>query len=468
MAGGRFPNQTPDVSPTDFDTVVVGGGSAGYAAARTLVAGGHRIAVVDGGPEVGGLCILRGCMPTKALLHAAELRHAIAAGRTWGIEAGPVTVDLERLMARKDELIRDFAGYRRQQLEQGKWEFIRSKARFVDPHHLELESGRRLRTRHVVLATGSELAPPPVPGIEAIGYLTSDSALQLRQLPASVIVLGAGAVALEFAQFFARLGATVTIVQRGPQLLRECDPDVAQELEGALMDEGISVITGATLQCAEAVGSRKRLWIERAGSVQSIEADAIFHGLGRRAAVSTLGLEAAGVALNRSGKIQIDRQQRTTASHIFAAGDCCGPKDIVHLAIQQGEIAAKNILRQSVSRDDRLTLSVVFTDPAVAVVGHTERSAKEAGLEVRVAAYPFNDHGKSMILGCRRGFVKLLSDRTTGEIVGGACVGPQAGELIHEIVVAMDRRMTAAQLAAVPHYHPTLAEIWTYPAEELA
>jgi pyruvate/2-oxoglutarate dehydrogenase complex dihydrolipoamide dehydrogenase (E3) component len=456
------------VSSNEFDTVVVGGGSAGYAAARTLVAGGHRIAVLDGGAEVGGLCILRGCMPTKALLHAAELRHAIAAGRTWGITAGPVTVDLERLMARKDELIRDFAGYRRQQLEQGKWEFLRAKARFISPHELELDTGRRLQTRHVVLATGSELVPPPVPGLEAIGYLTSDSALQLRQLPASIIVLGGGAVALEFAQFFARLGTRVTVVQRGSQLLRECDLDVAQELEGALMDEGLSVLTGATLKRAEAVGSLKRLWIEHHGTEQALEAEEIFHGLGRRAAVSTLGLEAAGVALNRSGKIQIDLQQRTTASHIFAAGDCCGPKDIVHLAIQQGEIAAKNILGQSVSRDDRLTMSVVFTDPAVAVVGHTERSAKEAGLEVRVAAYPFNDHGKSMIMGCRRGFVKLLAERSGGAIVGGACVGPQAGELIHEIVVAMDRRMTAAQLAAVPHYHPTLAEIWTYPAEELA
>lgn len=463
-----FPTQTPRVSTDQFDTVVVGGGSAGYAAARTLVAGGHRIAVLDGGDEVGGLCILRGCMPTKALLHAAELRHAIAAGGTWGITTGPVTVDLDRLMARKDELIRDFAGYRRQQLEHGKWEFLRAKARFIGPHELELDTGRRLQTRHVVLATGSELAPPPVPGLESIGYLTSDSALRLRRLPASIVVLGGGAVALEFAQFFARLGSRVTLVQRGTQLLRECDEDVAGELAGALMDEGLEVLTGATLKRAEAAGSLKRLWIDRNGTEQALESEEIFHGLGRRAAVSTLGLDLAGVALTGAGKIRIDHQQRTSASHIYAAGDCCGPKDIVHLAIQQGEIAARNILGQAATRDDRLSMSVVFTDPAVAVVGHTERSAREAGLDVRVAAYPFNDHGKSMILGCRRGFVKLLAARSGGEIVGGACVGPQAGELIHEIVVAMDRRMTAAQLAAVPHYHPTLAEIWTYPAEELA
>ena len=456
------------MSSNVFDTVVVGGGSAGYAAARTLAAGGQRVAVLDGGAEVGGLCILRGCMPTKALLHAAELRHSIDAGRTWGITTGPVVVDLHRLMARKDELIQDFAGYRRKQLERGKWEFLRAKARFISPNELELDTGRRLEMRHVVLATGSELAPPPVPGLEAIGYLTSDSALRLRRLPASVVVLGGGAVALEFAQFFARLGSRVTLVQRGTQLLRECDEDVAGELKGALMDEGMEVLTGATLKRAEAVGSLKRLWIERNGTEQALDAEEIFHGLGRRAAVSTLGLEAVGVALTTAGKIQIDRQQRTTASHIYAAGDCCGPKDIVHLAIQQGEIAAKNILGQSVSRDDRLSMAVVFTDPAVAVVGHTERSAREAGIDIRVAAYPFNDHGKSMILGCRRGFVKLLSARSSGAIVGGACVGPQAGELIHEIVVAMDRRMTAAQLAAVPHYHPTLAEIWTYPAEELA
>ncbi|MBN9694126.1 MAG: NAD(P)/FAD-dependent oxidoreductase [Verrucomicrobia bacterium] len=451
----------------DFDTVVVGGGSAGYAAARTLAEGGQRLAVIEGGREVGGLCILRGCMPTKALLHAAELRRGIREAETWGITTGEVRIDLPRMFAHKDALIGEFATYRRQQLERGRWEFIRARARWVDAHTVELDSGRRITAANFVIATGSELAPPPVPGLAEVGYLCSDTAMTLTRLPESLVVLGGGAVSLEFAQFFARLGTQVTLVQRGPHVLREADTDVARELESALRDEGIRVFTSTRIVGVDRTAEGKRLRFLYDGNELEVTAQEIFHGLGRRPAVGDLNLPAAGVALTSTSRIQVNAHQQTSVPHVWAAGDCCGPHDIVHLAILRGEVAAKNILGQSAEMDDRLLLSVVFTDPAVAMVGLTETMARAQGREFRVATYPFNDHGKSIIMGSQRGFVKLLAAKDTGEILGGACVGPHGGELIQEIVVAMDRRMTAAQLAAVPHYHPTLAEIWTYPAEEL-
>jgi pyruvate/2-oxoglutarate dehydrogenase complex dihydrolipoamide dehydrogenase (E3) component len=311
------------------------------------------------------------------------------------------------------------------------------------------------------------LAPPPVPGLAEVGYLCSDTAMTLTRLPESLVVLGGGAVALEFAQFFSRMGTQVTLVQRGPHVLRDADPDVARELESALRDEGIRVFTSTRIVGVERTAEGKRLRFAYDGNELEVTAQEIFHGLGRRPAVGNLNLAGAGVALTAAGRIQVDARQQTSTPSVWAAGDCCGPHDIVHLAILQGEVAAKNILGQSAQMDERLLLSVVFTDPAVAMVGLTETSARAAGREFRVATYPFNDHGKSIILGSKRGFVKLLAAKDTGEILGGACVGPHGGELIQEIVVAMDRRMTAAQLAAVPHYHPTLAEIWTYPAEEL-
>lgn len=451
----------------DFDTVVVGGGSAGYAAARMLAEAGQRLAVVEGGREVGGLCILRGCMPTKALLHAAELRRAIREAETWGISTGEVRIDLPRMFAHKDALIGEFAAYRRQQLERGRWEFVRARARWVDAHTIELDSGRRITAANFVIATGSELAPPPVPGLAEVGYLCSDTALTLTRLPESLVVLGGGAVALEFAQFFSRMGTQVTLVQRGPHVLREADADVARELESALRDEGIRVFTSTRIVGVERTAEGKRLRFAYDGNELEVTAQEVFHGLGRRPAVGNLNLARAGVALTSTGRIQVNARQQTSVPNVWAAGDCCGPHDIVHLAILQGEVAAKNILGQSAEMDDRLLLSVVFTDPVVAMVGLTETTARAAGREFQVATYPFNDHGKSIILGSQRGFVKLLAAKDTGEILGGACVGPHGGELIQEIVVAMDRRMTAAQLAAVPHYHPTLAEIWTYPAEEL-
>jgi pyruvate/2-oxoglutarate dehydrogenase complex dihydrolipoamide dehydrogenase (E3) component len=458
------------MSGLHFQAVIVGGGSAGYAAARTLAAGGQSVAVVDGARELGGLCILRGCMPTKALLHAAELRHAFHAAQAWGITTGSVTLDVPALFARKDALIADFAGYRRQQLESNRFTLFRTDARFTDPHTLQLGDGRTVTGDAFVLATGSEMAPPPLPALGQIGYLTSDDALHLTSLPESLILLGGGPVTLEFAQFFARLGTRVTVLQRSSQILRGTDPDVAQELERALRREGIEIRTGTELLDFRRAGSRRLVEFQQGGQRVVLEAAEVFHGLGRRPRTAQLGLEAVGVELLPSGHIRTDLHQRTSAPHILAAGDCCGPHEIVHLAVQQGEVAAGTVLRPHAppAMDYRLLTSVVFTDPGVALVGLSETTARQRGLAVRTAQYPFNDHGKSMILGCQDGFVKLLADATTGELVGGACVGPQAGELIHEIGVAMAARMTARQLAAVPHYHPTLAEIWTYPAEELA
>ena len=451
----------------DFDGIVIGGGSAGYAAARTLVTGGARIAVVEGGRDVGGLCILRGCMPTKALLQAAALRQAIRAAEDWGIHAGPVTVDVPALFARKDALIGEFADYRRRQLEDGRWEFIRSKARFTGPNSIQLDDGRTVTARHFVIATGSEIAAPPVPGLAEAGYLDSDSALQLTRLPESLVMLGGGAVALEFAQFFARLGTKVTVVQRSAQVLRGWDADVAAELEAALRAEGLQVVTGTHLHEVRNSEGGRIVRLDHAGTPVELRAEAVFHALGRTPATD-LNLEAAGVQREASGHIRTNACQRTTAPHIFAAGDCCGPHEIVHIAIQQGEVAARNILGADEESDHRLLLSVVFTDPQVAVVGWGEEAARQAGEDVLSARYPFNDHGKSMILGSRHGFVKLLARRRTGELLGGACVGPEAGELIHEVTVALARRMTTGEFAALPHYHPTLAEIWTYPAEEIA
>jgi len=276
-------------------------------------------------------------------------------------------------------------------------------------------------------------------------------------------------VALEFAQYFARLGSRVTVIQRGPHLLSAMDADLGEELARALEREGIRVITGTRLMGAEGSPGVRRVRFERAGVAESVEAEAVFNGLGRRPATSGLGLERVGVRLRASGHVECDATQRTSAPHIYAAGDCCGPLEVVHVAIQQAEVAARNLLsgdgREAV--DDRCRLVGVFTDPGVAVAGMGEREAQRQGRQVKVARSPFNDHGKSMILGCQDGFVKLVADAGSGELLGGACVGPHACELIHEVVVALAARMTAAQLARVPHYHPTLSEIWTYPAEEL-
>jgi pyruvate/2-oxoglutarate dehydrogenase complex dihydrolipoamide dehydrogenase (E3) component len=453
----------------DFDLAVIGGGSGGYAAARTAVAEGLKTVVIEGGEEVGGLCILRGCLPTKALLYAAEVMHLASHPEPWGVRTDNARFDFAQVMARKNALIKDFADYRRQQLLNAKFKFLRAKARLADAHTLELSTGDELTAANLVIATGSVVAPSPLPQLDEVGYLTSDTALSLARLPASLIVLGCGPVAVEFAQIFARFGVRVTLIQRSGQILRALDVDAAGALEKVLRREGIDLYTGTKLLDARRVGNGKEVAFEHNCQTVRVQAEEVLFALGRVPNIASLGLEAIGVRME-ADRIATNTQMQTSLRHIYAAGDCTGLHEIVHIAIQQGEVAAHNVAHPDRMKhmDYRLLTEVIFTEPQVAVVGLTEKAARAANRPYVAASYPFNDHGKSLIMEAKDGFVKLLADPVSGEIIGGCCVGPVGGELIHEIIAAMHKRMTVHELAAMPHYHPTLAEIWTYPAEELA
>ena len=458
---------------SSYDVAVVGGGSAGFAAARTAAAAGLRTVVIEGGAEAGGLCILRGCMTSKALLYAAEILHLARQGKTWGLRIPKAGFDFARVMARKRAMVADFAGYRRRQLNGGPFDFLRAEARFADGHTLELHGAegksRCLTARHFVICTGSIPFAPPCPGLEAAGFLTSDQALSLRAPPRSLAVLGGGPVAVELAQFFCRMDVKVTLIQRGGQILRESDPDAAAALEKVLRREGVEIFAPSRLARAFRKGRDKGIEFEYGGRLRQTVAEEILAATGRTPNTAGLGLEKIGVRTEQ-GRIVTNAEMRTNAPHIYAAGDCAGRHQIVHIAVEQGEVAAHNIAhpRRRRRMDDRLLTSVVFTDPQVAAAGLTEKEARARGIAYCAASYPFADHGKSLIMEAKDGFVKLLADPKTGKILGGACVGPMGGELIHEIIAAMSGNMTAGELAAMPHYHPTLAEIWTYPAAELA
>ncbi|MGL5016618.1 MAG: dihydrolipoyl dehydrogenase family protein [Luteolibacter sp.] len=445
---------------------IIGGGSAGYAAASTSAAAGLRTVVIDGGAEVGGLCILRGCMPTKALLYAAEMIHLARKSHTWGILAEKVGFDFGQVMARKNAFIEELATSRRGELTAGKFAFIKSHARFVDPHTVELEGRGPLTSANFVITTGSSVAPPPLPDFNDAGYLTSDTALQLNKLPASLIILGGGAVAVEFAQFFERFGVRVTLLQRSGHLLSDFDTDIAENVENVFRRDGIEVFTNTKITGVLLGNPGKTVFIEHGGQERSVAAEEILLAIGRTPNTSSLDLDKAGVVTDQ-GHIVADECMRTSTPHIYAAGDCTGPHALVHLAVRQGEIAARNIIHPGsiCKRDDRLLLAVIFTEPQIAQVGLTEKAAAKLGIPYLVASYPFGKLGKSIIMDATDGLVKLLADPKSGEILGAACFGPLGGKLIHEIVVAMAKRMTVHELATLPHYHPTLAEIWTYPGE---
>ena len=462
-----------------FDLAILGGGSAGYAAARTAAGLGMRVAVVEGGKRVGGLCILRGCMPTKTMLESAHRNHEIGRAKEFGIRVGKPQPDWKAILKRKDRLIAEFADYRRDQLEKGKFTFYRANGRFTGLHRLALEGAAKegvpaeIEAKTFLVSTGSRTAFRKIPGLEETGYWTSDECLDASKPIKSLIVLGGRAVALEFAQYYAHLGVKVTVIQRSERLLPESDPEVGDTLAKVFREQGSEVFCGTQIQRVMKKGKKKRVEFLQNGKKRSVAAEQILQALGREPDLEGLNLSTAGVKTEK-GKVVTQLTQQTSVPHIFAAGDVCGPYEVVHLAIQQGEVAAKNAAAFAAGKelkermDYRLKLEVIFTSPEAAGVGYSEKECREKGWDIVTASYPFADHGKSMVMGELNGFVKLIALKGGGEIVGAQVVGPHASDLIHEPLAIMRYRGTAAEMAAMPHYHPTLSEIWTYPAEEIA
>ena len=451
----------------DTDVVVIGGGSAGYSAANTAQQLGARVTILDPGP-LGGLCILRGCMPTKTILRSSDVISLMRRAKEFGLLPVTPQADLAWINDRKNRLIGEFADYRIEQLKNPRFNLIESTGSFVSQNSVQVDGGKILTAKNFIIATGSVVADYPIPGLQKAGYLTSDDVLEMRQMPKSMVVLGAGAVASELAQFFRRIGTRVSLIQRSRHIMSQGDKDLARPVEERFREEGMEVFTDTKLLRVEKNGDERTVFFTHEGKEKSVQAEAILMALGRRPYIDGLNLEVAEVKTLK-GKIVVDHEMRTSQPNIFAVGDVNGLHEIVHIAIQQGEIAAYNAVfpeKPQKFMDDRLKTSVVFTDPAVANVGLDEKECKAQGIEYFVASYPFNDHGKSMTLGETHGHVKILCDRK-GEVIGGHIVGPEAGELIHQLITLMHFHGTVHDLANMPHYHPTLSEILTYPAEDL-
>jgi len=453
-----------------YDFICIGGGSAGFNAARVAAGLGLKVAVVDGAKQLGGLCILRGCMPSKTLLYAAEVLHHARHADRFGVKVTGAKADMKAIHARKKAIIGDFASYRVKALTGGKFDLIRAHARFRDAHTLELSNGRVIRGKHFLLGTGSKVSIPPVPGLRDIRCWDSDEVLDLDFIPKSVLVLGGGIVACELAQFLNRIGTKVILVQRSRNILRDHSPEASTVVQQALVDEGIELFAGTQIKQLTQDPRGVSVTFVHDGRTITRRAAHCFNALGREPNTAGLGLEAAGVKTRPDGQVVINRWQQTNVPHIYAAGDCSGPAEIVHIAIAQGELAARHAagLKRLKPVDFSLLLNVVFTDPQLATVGALESQLDAKGVKYLRATYPFNDHGKSILMEANYGYVKVLAEPKRGRILGAEIVGKDAGELIHCFSTPLAMRATVRDMLRAPWYHPTLAEIITYPLEEIA
>jgi pyruvate/2-oxoglutarate dehydrogenase complex dihydrolipoamide dehydrogenase (E3) component len=446
------------------DLVVVGAGSAGYAAARTARDFDCDVALVDRGP-LGGLCILRGCMPSKALLASSDALNDMSQAPVLGLTASSITIDMPVAAQRKRVLVKEFADYRIDGISE--FPLYTGGARFLSPTELAVGDDTVLEARNFIVATGSTVPPALLDGLAETGYIDSDALLDLERIPESVIVLGGGYTACELGQFLARMGAATTMLIRSGHLLTQTDDDVGDALTDYFREEGIEVVTGTRLLRALRRDGRKIVQFEVDGVEREVGAEEIFYALGRVPNVTRLDLERADVAYHLAGGVKVDAALRTSNRNIFAVGDVTGDYMLVHVAIYQGEVAARNACLEADEAADYRLISAhtVFTDPQVAVVGASEKDLRALGIPYVAGRYDFAEHGKAQCLAKTKGFVKMMADPQSGRILGATVIGPEGSELIHEVIVAMNFGATVAQFMRIPHLHPTLAEIWTYPAE---
>ncbi|AWT59625.1 MAG: Mercuric reductase [Candidatus Moanabacter tarae] len=451
-----------------YDFIIIGGGSAGYAAASTVREYREKVAIVDGSKELGGLCILRGCMPSKTLLFIADILHYSRRGELFGLNIPYAEADMEAINKRKKRLIKEFAEYRVQQLESDKFTLLRSHGRFLNDHTIVLDNGEQLTADGFIVATGSKINTPQIPGLDCVPFLTSDEILDLDTIPESVIILGGGIVAAELAQFLNRMGSSVTQIQRSSRILKDASPESSDVVMQAFRDEGIELFTETEIRSIEVKGTGVSVQFLHNGSELIKQGVVLFNALGRIPNTSNLNLESAGVNIQESGHISTNSFQQTSNPIVYAAGDCCGPHEIVHTAIFQGEVAGRHFLGKNPKpvNYDHLTM-VIFTDPQVATVGIPLDQIKRNSANYICAEYPFNDHGKSILMEAKYGYVKIWA-LENGQILGAECVGRDAGELIHSLAIAVTLKANVSDLLNTHWYHPTLSEIWTYPLEEIA
>ena len=451
----------------EVDVAVVGGGPGGYAAAFRCAELGLEAVVVDEGKRLGGACLFEGCIPSKALLHAAAVIGEAERARELGIDFGEPQISLDALRKWKaervvDKLARGLASVARSRSV----DVIGGRAAFEDARTLRVEGDepQRIRFGHAVIATGSR--PAIVPGLAAAGERAMDStaALALAEVPARLLVVGGGYIGLELGQVYAALGSAVTLAEMTDGLLPGVDRDLVQPLARRLERYFAAVHLGAPVTGVRLIGDEVEAVL---GGGASQRFDRVLVAVGRRAVTDGLGLEATAIRPDERGAISVDGQCRTAEARIFAVGDVTGEPMLAHRATRQGKVVAEVIAGRPSAFDPAAIPAVVFTDPEIAWCGLTEAAAARAGRSVAVGKFPWAGSGRAATLGRSDGITKIVADPESGRVLGVGIAGPGAGELIAEGVLAVEAALLAEDLALTVHAHPTLSESLMEAAERL-
>tara|TARA_R110000782_G_scaffold230890_3_gene317138 strand:- start:238 stop:1989 length:1752 start_codon:yes stop_codon:yes gene_type:complete len=446
--------------------VVIGSGPGGYTAAFRAADLGIDVILIERQSVLGGVCLNVGCIPSKALLHAAKVIDDAAAMADHGVVFGEPKIDAEKLRGWKNEVVGKLTGGLAALAKQRNVRVLTAEARFESPNRLRLDNNETVDFEHCIIAAGSE--PAMLPGLpDDIRIVDSTGALELTPLPKRLLVVGGGIIGLEMACVYSALGTDVSVVELTDSLMPGTDPDLLRPFMKIVKQryEAIMVSTKVTGMRATVPGIEVKFEGDKAPSIGVY--DRVLVAIGRRANGATLDADKAGVAVDERGIIAVDKQMRTNVPHIFAIGDLAGGPMLAHKATHEAKVAAEVVAGEKSYFDARAIPSVAYTDPEIAWVGLTELEAKAKGIEYEKTQIPWAASGRALSLGRPEGFTKLLFDKKTERVLGGAIVGPGAGDLISEVCLAIEMGTDAADISLTIHPHPTLSETVAFAAEAM-
>lgn len=442
-----------------FDCVVIGAGPGGYVAAITAAQAGLKTALIEE-REAGGTCLNRGCIPSKALLSAAEIVNQIRHANQFGIHVDNFSIDYPAMVQRKDSVVRSIRDGLNGLIRSNKITVFSGRGSLISSTEVKVlgETPSVIKARSIILATGSE--PRAFPGIpfspSSPRILCSTGVLNLKELPQKLAIIGGGVIGCEFASLFHTLGSKVTVIEASQQILALNNPDISKTMLDKFSRQGLRFILGASVSAIQDMGDRVRITIN--GNDE--EYDYVLVSIGRRLNTENIGLDKAGVICDERGVIPTDSTMRTNIPNIYAIGDITGQWQLAHVASHQGIVAARNIAGHRDVIDYSAVPSVIFTFPEVATVGLSPSVAQQQGIPVKITKFPFRAIGKAVAMGEADGFAAIISHETSQQILGAYVIGPHASSLISEITLAVRNELTLPCIYETIHAHPTLAEIW--------
>lgn len=444
----------------ELDTVVIGSGPGGYVAAIRAAQTGQKVAIVER-DNIGGVCLNVGCIPSKALINASHRYQEAKNSAKFGVLTEGVELDFATTQKWKDEkVVGTLTKGVEMLLKKNKVEILKGEAFFNDSNQLRVIDGNDAQSytfKNAIVATGSR--PIEIPGFKFGGrILDSTGALNLPEVPEKLIVIGGGYIGSELAGVYANLGSKVTILEGLPTILNAFEKDMVKLVEDNFKSKDVNIVTNALAKSAEETDNGVKVTYEVDGKEEVAEADYVLVTVGRRPNTDDLGLESAGVEMDERGLIKVDKQGRTSSKNIFAIGDIVAGPPLAHKASYEAKIAAEAIAGKNVEIDYVAIPAVCFTDPELATVGITEAEAKEQGISVKVSKFPFGANGRALSLDETEGFVRLVTEKESGLILGGQVAGVGASDIIAEIALAVEARMNIEDLSLTIHAHPTLAE----------